>query len=350
MAIALPDARELSDEVLEALRLRALRGCEMDFSEAEIAQLLGVRPETVCRWWTAYVQGGLDALPQDRTGRPLGSGRALSDEQGEHIQRLLRTHSPEELGIPAPLWSRRAVGDLIRKEFGISLAVRTVGNYLERWGFTAKRPSRHARDQDPEEVRQWLEETYPAIEERAEQEEAEIHWCDEVGVAADEHPAVGYAPRGEPAKREVPDRHTRANQISTITNTGQVRFMTYPGTMTAAVFLVFLGRLLRGTTGKVFLIVDRLRAHKTPEVLQWLERHRERIEVFWLPRYAPELNADEYLNNDLKGSVNAEGLPHNKQEVRSHIQHFMRKLLHLPQRVMNYFRHPSVQYASALNE
>ena len=215
--------------------------------------------ETVCRWWTAYAQGGLDALPAQRTGRPLGSGRALSDEQALHIQRLLRNHSPEELGIAAPLWTRRAVGDLIRQEFGIALAVRTVGLYLERWGFTAKRPSRHARDQDPEEVRQWLEETYPAIEERAEEEGAEIHWCDEVGVAADQQPARGYAPEGEPATMEVPDPHIRANQISTITNEGKVHFMTYTRTMTAALFLVFLGRLLRSTTGKVFLIVDRLR-------------------------------------------------------------------------------------------
>ena len=58
--------------------------------------------------------------------------------------------------------------DLIRKEFGIDLAVRTVGEYLKRWGYTAKKPRRHARKQDPEEVRQWLEETYPAIEKRAE--------------------------------------------------------------------------------------------------------------------------------------------------------------------------------------
>ena len=74
---------------------------------------------------------------------------------------------------------------------------------------------------------------------------------------------------------------------------------------------MFLGRLLRSTTGKVFLIVDRLRAHKTPEVQEWLARHRDRIEVFYLPRYVPELNADEYLNNDLKEGVNAAGLPHN---------------------------------------
>ena len=125
--------------------------------------------------------------------------------------------------------------------------------------------------------------------------------------------------------------------------------MTYTQTMNAALFLVFLGRLLRSTTGKVFLIVDRLRAHLTPEVAAWVTAHRERLEVFYLPCYAPELNADEYLNNDLKGEVNAAGLPHNKKEVRSRMQQFMRKLLHLPQRVMSYFQHPSVQYAAATN-
>jgi transposase len=349
MAVSLPDARELSDEVLDALRLRAVRGCEHGFTEAQVAGILGVSRETVCRWWSAYAGGGLDALPHDRTGRPMGSGRALSDVQAERIRSLLCTHQPEELGIPAPLWTRRAVADLIGKEFNLSLAVRTVGRYLERWGFTAKRPRRHARDQVPEEVRPWLEETYPAIEARAEREGAEIYWGDEVGVAADQQPARGYAPQGEPATLDVPDRHIRANQISAISNAGEVRFMTYTRTMTAALFLVFLGRLLRSTTGKVFLIVDRLRAHMTPEVQAWLAAHRERIEVFYLPRYAPERNPDEYLNNDLKGQVNATGLPHDKGEVRSRIQEFMRRLLHLPGHVMSYFRHPYVQYAAGMN-
>ena len=349
MAISLPDARDLSDEVLEALRLRALRGCQLDFTETEVADLLGVCRETVCHWWSAYVQGGLDALPHDRTGRPLGSGRALSEQQAAHIQRLLRSHQPEELGIAAPLWTRRAVGELIRQQLDITLAERTVGLYLHRWGFTLKRPRRHARDQDPEEVRCWLEETYPAIEERACQEAAEIHWGDEVGVAADQQPARGYAPQGEAATMDVPDPHLRANQISTITNAGKVRFMTYLGTMNAALFVVFLDRLLRSTTAKIFLIVDRLRAHMTPEVAAWVTAHRERLELFYLPRYAPELNADEYLNHDLKGAVNAAGLPHNRGEVRSRIQGFMRKLLHLPEHVMSYFQHPSVQYAAAIN-
>src|ERR1051326_6639295 len=282
MTVSLPDARSLSDEVLEALRLRALHACELGFTEADVADVLGVCRETVSSWWSAYCHGGVDALPHDRTGRPLGAGRLLSEDQADRIQQLLRTHSPEQLGIAAPLWTRRAVADLIHQEFNLSLAIRTVGLYLQRWGFTAKRPSRHSREEDPEDIRQWLEETYPAIEARAQREGATIFWGDEVGVAADEQPARGYAPRGGRATVDVPARH-------------------------------------------------------------------DRLEVFYLPSHAPERNPDEYLNDDLKEKVNAKGLPHNKGEVRSRIQQFMQRLLHLPEHVMSYFLHPSVQYAASLD-
>src|SRR5947199_6449864 len=112
MCTTLPDARKLSDEVMEALRFRALRGCELGFTQSDVADLLGVSRETVCRWWSAYTAAGLEGLPQERSGRPRGSGRFLSDEQASHIQQLLDDNSPEDLGSAAPLWSRRAVGDL----------------------------------------------------------------------------------------------------------------------------------------------------------------------------------------------------------------------------------------------
>jgi Winged helix-turn helix len=98
MAISLPDARQLSDEVLEALRLRALRGCELGFTGADVADLLGVSRETVSRGWTAYAAGGLGALPSDRTGRPVGSGRTLSEEQARHIPAADRRPWPRGTG------------------------------------------------------------------------------------------------------------------------------------------------------------------------------------------------------------------------------------------------------------
>ncbi len=178
-------------------------------------------------------------------------------------------------------------------------------------------PSRHAKDQDPEEVRRWLEETYPAIEQRAAREGAEIYWCDETGAVADQQPRRGYAREGQPARIDVPDPHIRMNLISTISNEGSVHFMTYKQTMTAALFITFLERLLGETTRKIFLIVDRLKAHEAKKVEAWAADHQERIEIFFLPRYVPERNPDEYLNNDMKGGINATGLPNNKEELRS---------------------------------
>jgi len=201
MAITLPDARQLPDEVLQELRLRALRGLEMGFTQSEVAEMLGVARETVSRWWSAYQAFGLDGLPDNRTGRPVGSGRTLTDDQASHIQQLIDENSPKDLGIAAPLWSRRAVRDLINKEYGIRMPVRTVGEYLKRWGYTAKRPQRHSQDQNPEEVREWLEETYPEIERRAREEnpepppadaaqaqpqEAAIKFCDPIRVPAND--------------------------------------------------------------------------------------------------------------------------------------------------------------------
>jgi transposase len=347
MAISLPDARQLSDEVLEALRLRALHGCELGFTEADVAELLGVSREAVSRWWTAYTAGGLDTIPGARSGRPVGSGRTLSDEQARRIRDRIDNHSPEALGIAAALWSRKAVRDLIRNECGIDMPVRTVGEYLKRWGYTAKAPRRHAKDQDPDEVDRWLERTYPAIERRAALEDAGIHWCDETGAAADRQPRTGYAREGDPAWIEVPRPHIRMNLVATISDEGEVHFLTYQESMTGALFLTFLGKLLEETTRKVFLILDRLPAHETKGVADWVAAHADRIELFWLPKYAPELNAEEYLNNDLKGAINAAGLPGSRGELRSRIEWFMSRLLHLAEHVRSYFRHPCVQYAAS---
>ena len=69
MSIQLPDGRQLSDEALQVLRLRALRGLELGYSELDLADLLGVCHETISRWWTAYTADGLPALPGNRSGR-----------------------------------------------------------------------------------------------------------------------------------------------------------------------------------------------------------------------------------------------------------------------------------------
>jgi hypothetical protein len=66
------------------------------------------------------------------------------------------------------------------------------------------------------------------------------------------------------------------------------------------VFLGFLRRLIRHTGRKVFLIVDEHPVHLAEAVERWVGRHHRQIRLFFLPGYAPELNPDEYLNQENK--------------------------------------------------
>ena len=206
MSIELPDARHLSDEALQVLRLRALRGIELGYSEVELADVLGVCHETISRWWSAYSADGTRSLPGGRTGRPLGVGRLLTDAQALRIQQCMDNNLPQALGIAHALWTRRAVGELIQQEFGIALAERTVGHVSAPLGLHPQEAEPASRAQDPDEVEQWLQETYPAIEVQAFRENAEILWTDEVGVAADHHPGTGYARKGRGRRWTCPGR------------------------------------------------------------------------------------------------------------------------------------------------
>jgi len=127
-----------------------------------------------------------------------------------------------------------------------------------------------------------------------------------------------------------------------------MRFMTYQGSLNAAVFLVFLNHLIREAPRKTLLIADRLSAHQTAEVSAWMEAHKDQIEVFYLPPYCPEMNPVEYLNQDLKGEVNKAGLPGNQGILRTLMMAFMDNLMNVPRHVISYFLNPHVQYASAV--
>jgi transposase len=102
MAIELPDGRCESNDVLDALRLRAVHARELGYAVVDIAAILGVRQETVSRWCSKYQQGGQEALPGDRTGRPIGSGRLLGSEQEQGIRQAIETKSPQELYSARP--------------------------------------------------------------------------------------------------------------------------------------------------------------------------------------------------------------------------------------------------------
>jgi Winged helix-turn helix/DDE superfamily endonuclease len=143
------------------------------------------------------------------------------------------------------------VRELIWQRFGVRLAVRTMGTYLARWGFTAQKPLRRAYEQDPAAVRRWLRRDCPAIAARAKAEGGTIFWGDETGLRSDDVRGRSDAPRGRTP--EVRGNHQRAGLglISAVTNKGELRWMVLDGALKAPSLLRFLARLVRDADQKV---------------------------------------------------------------------------------------------------
>lgn len=270
----------------------------------DISEYLGVHRATVSAWWWEYLQRGEAGLHQLRRGRHVGDGRTLSPSEEMKVEASLREHSPDECGIESALWTRRAVQTLIKQICGVQMPIRTVGEYLRRWGYSPQKPLERAYEQDPEAVERWLSQEYPAIVRRAQAEGATIQWGDESGLRSDESGGKGYAPTGQtPEIRPSKRQRERVNYIASLSNQGAIQFMLYTGTLSAEVFIRFLKRLIQSHEDKLFWIVDRHPVHRDRRVQQWLADHKQRIELFYLPSYSPELNPVEYLNGDVKQGV-----------------------------------------------
>lgn len=175
----------------------------------------------------------------------------------------------------------------------------------------------------PQLSRNWLNEEYVGIVQRAKQEQAEIHWANETRIRNDSQHGRSYAPKGKTPVIRLSAKRTSVNMISTITNHGRVRFMMYKKTMSAQVLITFMKQLIKDAGRKIFLVLDNSRVHHAKLVKEWVAKHHQKIELFDLPSYSPELNPDENLNGDLKAHVHARppswSQKHLIKNVKSHM-------------------------------
>lgn len=312
----------------------------------EVAAQVELSVPTVMSAHRAYLAGGWAAVNVKPRGRKRGEGRQLTPEQEAEIRRLICDKTPDQLKLGFALWNRQAVSQLIEDRLGIKVPIRTIGEYLKRWGFTPQKPIKKAYEQRPAEVRKWLDEEYPQIAARAKAEQAEIHWGDETGLRSDDVRGRGYAPRGQTPVVRVNNKREGLSIISTVTNQGKVRWKVFEGAMNADVLIDFFKRLIKDADRKVFLILDNLKVHHARKVKDWLAKHEEEIEVFYLPSYSPELNPDECLNADLKDGVTRRAPARSKAQLKKAAISHLRKLQKSPRRVRKYFEHKPVRYAA----
>ena len=338
------DARKLQPVVQEELRRRVVAAIHGGMQQVEGAKVFGVARKTIWQWLKAYAASGDPGLAARKRG-PKGGGK-LKGWQAAAICNLIRDRHPEQLKLPFVLWTSEAVQRLIARRFGVKLSARSVRRYLQGWGFTPQKPVRRAYERDPVAVTRWLEQQYPAIRARSKLEKAKLYWGDAMGARSDHQAGRSYAPRGQTPIRPGTGNRFGANVLSAITNRGDLAFMVFKRQFSAKVFLRFLRRLIKHAGRKVFLIVDGHPVHRSQAVRNWLERHRRRMEMFFLPAYSPDLNPDEMLNQDVKANAVGRKRARNQPELMRNLRGYLNRRRANPSLVMRYFHENSVRYAA----
>lgn len=338
------DARHLSPDALDALRHRVMDAVAGGMLPTEAARTFGVSRQSIYTWLHRVRVGGTRALRSRPRGRPPQS--QLKPHQAATTVRLIADRCPDQIKLPFALWTREAVRDLIAQRWGVHVSVWTVGRYLRRWNFTPQTPLRRAYERDPEAVRRWLEEEYPAIRKRAHRAGAVIFWGDEMGVRSDHHAGRSWGRRGQTPVVPSTGQRCRCNMISAVTNRGHLAFLVFKRRFTGPVFLTFVRRLMRHAQRPVFLIVDGHPVHRSTIVKNWVARQGVRLRLFFLPGYSPELNPDEYLNNEVKANGVGRKRPHTEREMIHNVRGYLRRTQRQPTKVRRYFHHPAVRYAA----
>lgn len=340
------DMRKLPAAAQEERRRQVIGLRQAGMTYQAIAAQVGLTQTGVFDICKRFAERGLAGLKTGPHGPEPGTGRYLTAAQEAEVRDLMRRHPPDELGLSFALWSRAAVRALIWQRYQVRLAVRTMGTYLARWGFTAQKPLKRAYEQDPAAVRRWLRQDYPAILGRAKQIKGAVFWGDETGLRSDDVRGRCYAPRGRTPLVRVCHKRAGLSLISAVTNRGELRWMVIEGAVNAAVLIRFLQRLIQEARRKVYLILDRLRVHRARLTRDWLAAHRSQIEVFYLPSYSPELNPDEGVNADLKQAVTRKAPARSKEQLKRAAISHMRRLARMPKRIRSIFRHRQFRYAA----
>jgi len=229
----------------------------------------------------------------------------------------------------------------------VKLSHSSVCRLLHQLGLGAQRPLWRAYQQNPETVKQWLEQDYPAIRCRARREGARIFFADEAGVRSDFHSGTTWGVRGRTPVVSSTGARFGANLISAVSAQGQLHFMLTNGRVTAAVFMDFLKRLLVNAATPSFVIVDGHPTHRAKSVARFVAAQGGKLVLFYLPPYSPEPNPDEYVWNDLKSHGTGRKLITSLTQLRQTIVAHMRQPQKLPGLVaVSFMLRPRVTLAS----
>jgi len=277
---------DIPAEGREWRRLRALHLKRQGWYQRDIAEALGVREETVCRWLARARDGGPEAL----RARP-GAGRPpkLSDAQKRLIPEFL-WHGPEAYGFRGQVWTRARIAQVIEEEFGVRYHKGHVGRLLQELRWTPQVPIRRAIQRDEDAIRRWRVEAWPELLRRAQRERRVLVFEDESGFYLLPGLVRTYAPEAHTPVIHEKQTRDHLSVMGGLTPEGKVYTLVRQESFNGLHCIEFLEHLQRVAGERLLVIWDGSPIHRRAVVTAFVAGTCGKVWVEALPGYAPDLN------------------------------------------------------------
>ena len=337
------DGRGYDHKTLEQMRIRAVECIQAGEHPVDVARIMGVQRQVVYKWLAMYRAGGWDALK----ARPVpGRPQKINARAMKWIYETIVSKNPLQLKFGFALWTREIIRALISRKFKIELSLASVGRLLAQLGLSVQRPLHMAYEQNPDLVRTWLKREFPRIKARAKREKAQIFFGDEASVRSDYHAGTTWGAIGETPVVRATGQRVSCNMLSAISAKGEMCFMVMQGCVNAGVFIEFLKRLISRGERKIFLVVDGHPSHRANKTKRFVESVKNRLALFFLPPYSPELNPDELVWNHIKNHRIGRMIVENREDLVCKVRFALRSLSRSPEKIQGFFRKESLCYAA----
>jgi transposase len=338
------DARKIPDEVMNYLRRIAVQAVEEKHYSPEVAaDFLNISRSSIYDWIHHYREEGEDAL---ETKKAPGAPLVITPEMDQWLRKIILTSTPEGHGYDTVLWTLEIMVDLLKKQFGVWVSDSIVALHLHEMKLSSQVPCYQARQQDPQKVEDFINHKFPLIQRVAERMGADIAFEDEAGIGIRTRSGRTWGEVNKTPVVTVNKQRGGDNVLSAITAAGELTFDIEEKSIDGKRYIEFLEKLLAGRTRPLIVIADNATFHRSKEVREFVRGHRHQIRMFFFPPYAPKLNPDEQVWNQIKHR-NLEKEPiKNKSDLNRRIDGLLRSLKEKADKVRSFFQLNDTKYAA----
>jgi transposase len=335
------DNRSLDHKALEHIRLLAVERVLSGEKPSVVAKSFGVYRTSIYKWLRVHRKRGREALKSTKAKGPTPK---LTENQKKQVRRWIVGKDPRQYGFDFGLWTRGIIAELIADKFSVSLTLPSIGRLLTSLDITPQKPLRRAYERDEKQIQQWKEQKYPELRKRAKRRGADIFFLDEVGVRSDSPLGRSYGLKGKTPVVKTSGQRQKINAISAVNAKGAFWYKVYSGMLTAVLFIVMLKDLMKGRKKPVMLVVDGLPVHKAKLVAKYVQSTKGRLELHFLPPYAPDLNPDEFAWSHLKQNGTSKKPLRKNEALRQRVEQDLSEIKADRSLVRSFFMAPTMSY------